>query len=690
MMTTGHRLAREAARMDASRKSTLIVYPPYVPHMGLGPYLSLPILAGYLRKRGVPVDQRDLNVEFLHSALDNGTLEGLLSQYRGRMALLEEQREPSRREDRQYESALRGLLATDYILRNVQSLKRHREQMTRLASVLMTLDSRLGGSPALDEFRDIARFVTEDSPYREFFRGAFWPSIAGRGYGVVGFTVAGAGQLVPALCFARMLAKNDSSIHIVLGGPVINLCDERLLTPIGRLPYVHSIVRFGGAKTLLALVESLAEPRGGGRIPNHIDCTGERPKFPRVHEVPDIRESLDSYFDEKMVSLYPPDARFPVLLSLGCYWDKCAFCSSVEQARHTCQLQQPEKLVDQIEHLSHRHIRLFTLIGEALPPRYGGRVADEIIRRNLDVTISVNVRIDAGFTPAILKKLRRAGIRRVAIGVESTNDRILALIRKGYTRDEIFQQFQWCKEAGIDIVFNIIFDLPSTTKEEALQVLRDATALRDKAVLLRVPRFVLEKGTAMWRNPEAFGLDLIDDPSRSSCIAGRDTFMFRVPFIDRNGMRWEEKEEVLPLYDAVAEETRQQPYRNMLWRVDPESWSLRWNWPAVARVANQFLLIASRPKHGCAANRPTPAAAPQRHFCYNFLNDVLHEIDNRTSRCLRAIQEVRVSNMADLACRLSEEGHGSAETVEEELRSAVEEYVLPSSMRTAKPREGIA
>src|SRR5688500_5058473 len=53
---------------------TLVLFPPFMSQLYVFPHLSVPVLTGYLRKRGIDAHQRDFNLEYIHHAVDSGVL----------------------------------------------------------------------------------------------------------------------------------------------------------------------------------------------------------------------------------------------------------------------------------------------------------------------------------------------------------------------------------------------------------------------------------------------------------------------------------------------------------------------------------------------------------------------------------------------------------------------------------------
>jgi len=84
----------------------------------------------------------------------------------------------------------------------------------------------------------------------------------------------------------------------------------------------------------------------------------------------------------------------------------------------------------------------------------------------LGVTWDCDTRVD-NVSRDMLKMMAESGCRKVAFGVESGSERILRLIGKGITLDQVRDAFGWAHEAGlITTAFFMIGSHPSETPEE--------------------------------------------------------------------------------------------------------------------------------------------------------------------------------------------------------------------------------
>jgi anaerobic magnesium-protoporphyrin IX monomethyl ester cyclase len=95
-------------------------------------------------------------------------------------------------------------------------------------------------------------------------------------------------------------------------------------------------------------------------------------------------------------------------------------------------------------------------------------------------------RVDA-ITENIAKALSDSGCGYVDLGVESFNDEILAFIKKGITREQIYSAIKLLKKYHIPVKLNILIGTsPLETKETLKETLRRAKALRVDQIMFNI------------------------------------------------------------------------------------------------------------------------------------------------------------------------------------------------------------
>jgi anaerobic magnesium-protoporphyrin IX monomethyl ester cyclase len=111
-----------------------------------------------------------------------------------------------------------------------------------------------------------------------------------------------------------------------------------------------------------------------------------------------------------------------------------------------------------VEDYGVRHVKIADEMF-VLNARHVLSLCDAIIERGHDLNIWAYARIDT-VKPAMLDRLRRAGVTWLAFGIEAASERVRGDVDKGFDQDLVFNTVAAVREAGINVIANFIFGLP--------------------------------------------------------------------------------------------------------------------------------------------------------------------------------------------------------------------------------------
>jgi hypothetical protein len=160
-----------------------------------------------------------------------------------------------------------------------------------------------------------------------------------------------------------------------------------------------------------------------------------------------------------MHSLWSDGRWNKLTMAHGCYWGKCTFCDiSLDYIK----LYEPiaaKLLVDRMEEMITQTKETgFHFVDEAAPPALMRELALEIIRRNLTVTWWTNIRFEKSFTLDLCILLKQSGCIAVSGGLEVASDRLLQLIKKGVTIEQVAQVTHNFTDSGIMVHAYLMYD----------------------------------------------------------------------------------------------------------------------------------------------------------------------------------------------------------------------------------------
>lgn len=193
----------------------------------------------------------------------------------------------------------------------------------------------------------------------------------------------------------------------------------------------------------------------------------------------------------------------------GCYWGKCTFCDISLDYIKIYEPVAAKLIVDRIEELLEKtNENGFHFVDEAAPPALMREVALEIIRRDLIVTWWANIRFEKSFTQDLCYLLKASGCIAISGGLEVASDRLLALIDKGVTVEQVAQVTRNFTEAGILVHAYLMYGYPTQTIQETVDSLEMVRQLFALGVLQSGfwHQFALTAHSPVGLHPEKFGV----------------------------------------------------------------------------------------------------------------------------------------------------------------------------------------
>ncbi len=276
-----------------------------------------------------------------------------------------------------------------------------------------------------------------------------------------------------SLRIAKLVKFRDPRTLVILGGPVPTAIPEQVLNDFD----CDGIIRGEGEYALLQIVrnfESGSLPfdenvpgaayrseNGSPTIMNPTERVKDLDKlpFPALHLLPPLK---------KYRSRARKGPSAPIVTSRGCQY-KCAFCSKDVFGRRVT-FRGAENVLKEIEFLVDKHHvgqidvvddnfaanrKRLEQILDGLITRYGG---------SLDVNIQSGVRTETLDEP-LLRKMKQAGISKLAFGIESADEEVLRLCQKQSDLGKISESAQIARKLGFTVFGFFIIGLPGETED---------------------------------------------------------------------------------------------------------------------------------------------------------------------------------------------------------------------------------
>jgi hypothetical protein len=193
----------------------------------------------------------------------------------------------------------------------------------------------------------------------------------------------------------------------------------------------------------------------------------------------------------------------------GCYWGKCTFCDISLDYIKIYEPIAANILCDRIEELiAATGQNGFHFVDEAAPPALMRALALEILKRKLTVTWWTNIRFEKSFTRDLCILLKASGCIAVSGGLEVASDRLLQLIDKGVTVEQVAKVTRNFTEAGILVHAYLMYGYPTQTEQETIDSLEMVRQLFETGVLQSGfwHQFALTTHSPVGMFPEKFGV----------------------------------------------------------------------------------------------------------------------------------------------------------------------------------------
>lgn len=365
---------------------------------------------------------------------------------------------------------------------------------------------------------------------------------------VVLISVPFPGAVYAAFRIAQTIKAHDPGIVIALGGGFVNT-ELRELTEPRVFDHFDFVTLDAGERPLLALLEHLQGKRSQQRLVRTFlrDAPTAQVRYINFVE-PDIAFAevgtptwdglpLDRYLS--LLDMLNPmhrlwsDGRWNKLtVAHGCYWKKCSFCDVSLDYISRYDGASAATLVDRIEAIVQETGQTgFHFVDEAAPPKALKALAAELQRRQLSISWWGNIRFEKSFSPELCQQLADSGCIAISGGLEVASDRLLNLMKKGVSVEQVARVTRAFTDAGILVHAYLMYGFPTQTVQDTVDALEYVRQLFEQGCIQSgfFHRFACTVHSPVGQDPAAYGVSLQPLPPVS--FAKND-----VGFIDPTGV----------------------------------------------------------------------------------------------------------------------------------------------------------
>ena len=340
------------------------------------------------------------------------------------------------------------------------------------------------------------------------------------------------GTVYGALRMAQTIKQHHPDVKIVLGGGYVNT-ELRSLNEPRLFDFVDYVTLDAGERPLLALLEHLQGKRSAQRLVRTFTRENTEVKYTNWAE-PDIAFDdvgtptwdglpMQSYLS--LLDMLNPmhrlwsDGRWNKLtVAHGCYWKKCSFCDVSLDYISRYDAATAHTLVDRIERIVGETGQTgFHLVDEAAPPKALKAMAEELLRRRIHISWWGNIRFEKTFTPSLAELLAESGCIAMSGGLEVASDRLLALMQKGVTVDQVARVTHGFSQSGILVHAYLMYGFPTQTVQDTVDALEYVRQLFLHGCIQSgfFHRFACTVHSPVGLNPQDYGVTLTPLPEGS-------------------------------------------------------------------------------------------------------------------------------------------------------------------------------
>ena len=357
---------------------------------------------------------------------------------------------------------------------------------------------------------------------------------------VLGLTVPFPGNVYGALRIAAVARRVLPTCRVALGGGYVNtelreLADPRLFD------YVDYVTLDDGQQPLALILDHVQGKVGDDgllrtfvRRPVAAPAAPARDQVlllssPTAHDVPFRASGTPTYdglplasYLSVMEMLNPmhrvwSDGRWNKLtLAHGCYWKGCNFCDISLDYIGRYEEQTADAIVDKMLALMAETGQSgFHFVDEAAPPKVLLALASRLKARGVEATWWGNVRFEKTFASAgVAERLAQAGMVAVSGGLEVASDRLLKLMNKGVSVDQVARVAHALASAGILVHAYLMYGFPTQTVQETVDALERVRQLFAKGCIHSAywHRFSATVHSPIGQDPDRFGIKLLPRP----------------------------------------------------------------------------------------------------------------------------------------------------------------------------------
>lgn len=293
-------------------------------------------------------------------------------------------------------------------------------------------------------------------------------------------------------------------VRVIWGGPQITFMPPHALDELGGVDF---LARDEGESVIISVLDAMKTDAIHEPIAGVVSRAGDGSivQGPRCEPITHLDDIPSPWLEG---ALDPADWDECIMLtSRGCPFD-CAFCYTPRAFGRKTRVHSVERVLEEIAWVAKKGTGRLWFADPNFSFRKSRVLAllEGIAAKNLDVSLWLETRADM-VNDEMLALMKRAGVRQIAMGLESASPQVTPYLEKRLNLDSLRRAIAAAFARGLDVELFSQYGLPGETRADALATL---AFVKDCGVRIRgnsnAQQMQLYFGTRFSDNPVAFGI----------------------------------------------------------------------------------------------------------------------------------------------------------------------------------------
>ena len=289
----------------------------------------------------------------------------------------------------------------------------------------------------------------------------------------VGFSVFTGPMIKEALRLSQIIRRDRPDVPLVWGGPHPTIMPELTV----RHQYVDIVCRGEGEQTAVRLARALEDKQPLDQVPGLVFNRGDEvvrtpPAEPLRNADEEMSFALDAIDIEPYVFAREGKRCIIVLTSRGCPF-RCSFCWNLMFFGRRYTAWSPAVMQREFQPLLTHGVQKLLVFDSFVGSVARVKALGEWIKaQGLEWAIEDGCRVDVHHSEGFFRTLENTGCTHVAYGAESGSQRVLDLIKKDITVDQIVKSAETRHPYSIGARYQWMTGVPGESREDALATVR--------------------------------------------------------------------------------------------------------------------------------------------------------------------------------------------------------------------------